>query len=64
MLKKVLTTYANQEFCISINEEFKNHMSIHDGGEPCSGVLRHWGTKQELIKKLKSIIDSLNEIVC
>lgn len=34
-------------------------MSIYEGIEVCSGVLRHWGTKKELQSRLQEIIDAI-----
>ena len=63
-MNKTQTTYVSGigGFYITVNEEVKDHMSVHKYGEPCSGVLRHWGSKKELIKELKGIIKSIKEL--
>jgi len=61
-MKKLSTTYNLSTYTLlTVNEEVKDHMSIHDYGEPCSGILKHWGSKSELIKELKEIIMLLEE---
>lgn len=62
-LKKVQTTYSSAGgYNISINEEVPyKFVSVHQG-EPCSGILRHWGKPRELIKELEEIIKALKEI--
>jgi len=56
-LTKVKTQYAVErtDFILSVNEEFP-HISVHEYGDPCSGVLRHWGTPEELIAECELII--------
>lgn len=60
-MKKIKTTYSNDNFCITVNDEVFNHLSVHDCGEPCSGILKHWGTKRELLDELKGIIKVLED---
>lgn len=45
-----------------MNEEVKDYISIHDFGEPCSGVLKHWGSSKSLIKELEELIDAIREL--
>ena len=61
-MKKVQTIYSNHNFCIAVSEETDNHISVYEGIEPCSGVLKHWGSKEELIKELKDIIKEVEKI--
>ncbi len=66
-MKKVTTTYVSSEkslkaILITVNEEVKDHISIHDYGEPCSGILKHWGSSKQLIKELESIIKAIKEL--
>jgi hypothetical protein len=61
-MKKVQTTYQGQYGTYHVSEEVKNHLSVTSFGEPCSGVLRHWGTKEELINELNGIIKELESL--
>lgn len=63
-MKKIQTTYSSNDsrFCVAINEEYPDHISVYEHGEPCSGVLRHWGSKKELIKELEDIIKAIKEV--
>ncbi|TAK94656.1 hypothetical protein EPO05_06025 [Patescibacteria group bacterium] len=65
-IKKSQTTYyiteGQKSFCVYINEEVANHMSIAEYGEACSGVLKHWGSKEELIAELELMIKALKDI--
>lgn len=61
-MKKSQTTYYNNNFCVTVNEEVKDHISVHDIGEPCSGVLRHWGNKKQLIKELREVIKEIENL--
>lgn len=64
-MKKVSTTYSsdNHDFQITVNEDLDfKHVSVHDHGEPCSGILKHWGKPEDLIKELELIIKELQEI--
>jgi len=61
-MKKVLTTYSNTEFSISVNEEYPEHISVHQFGEPCSGILKHWGTRADIIKELEAVIRAVKKI--
>lgn len=47
---------------IAVNEEAGGGMSIYDGIEPCSGVLRHWGSKSELRAELMELVSILDEM--
>ncbi len=68
-MKKISTTYSvtnlsrARSFEITVSEDvgFK-HVSVHDGGEPCSGILRHWGSPKDLISELEEVIEALKEI--
>lgn len=62
-MKKTQTTYSTNKFSITVNNEIpEDHISIHDGGEPCSGVLRHWGRPQKLIEELEEMITVIKDI--
>lgn len=66
-MKKIRTTYTlveNQRWScyLTENNEVKNNYSIHDFGEPCSGVIKHWGTKEAIIKELEAIIKELKKL--
>ncbi len=65
MIKKGHTTYydTNNKGIISltVNEECEDNVSLHEYGEPCSGVLKHWGSRDELIEELEYLIKLLKE---
>lgn len=63
-MKKASTTYSvgNLELLITVNEEFPDHISVHHYGEPCSGILKHWGSRKELINELKNIILAIESL--
>lgn len=64
ILTKVKSTYAIEHtaLVLSVNEETPfQHVSIHEYGDPCSGVLQHWGTPDELIEECEHIIEVLKE---
>lgn len=48
---------------ITVNEEVKDHISIHEYGEPCSGIIKNWGTPKQLIKQLEEAIDAIKELI-
>ena len=58
-LKKIQTTYNINNLCITVNEEYPDHISVHEYGEPCSGVLKRWVSKEEIIKELENIIKAI-----
>ena len=63
-MKKTQTTYfhaKNPSFYIAKNEEVEDNISIYEGIEPCSGIVRHWGSKESIIKELKAIIAVLEK---
>lgn len=63
-MKKTSTTYnVENEFCITVNEEAVDYISIHDFGEPCSGILKHWGSKKTLIAELRNIIKEIENLI-
>lgn len=66
-MKKVQTTYLlvnNQRWSalLTKNEEIENHYSIHDFGEACSGVLKHWDTIENHIAFFEKIISELKKV--
>lgn len=65
-MKKLSETYQlieNKRWSVqmTINKELGDHVSIHEFGEPCSGILKHWGSKKDLIKELENIIEELKK---
>lgn len=66
-MKKTSTTYelvSNMKWSalLTKNEESENSYSIHDYGEPCSGVLKHWDTIENHIGFFEKIIKELKKI--
>lgn len=66
-MKKVRTTFilvANQRWSalLTKNEEDENSYSIHEYGEPCSGVLKHWDTKENHIAFFEKCIKELKKL--
>lgn len=64
--KSTTTYYVNLKsrpdtVCIAVNEE-GDGMSIFSGIEPCSGVLKHWGSKSELRAELMELVSILDEM--
>ncbi len=67
-MKKVQTTYVitdNQKWSalLTKNEESENRYSIHDYGEPCSGVLKHWDTLENHIAFLEKVVKELKKLL-
>lgn len=66
ILRKSQTTYytllGERMVSIAVNEEVGDHYSVFEYGEPCSGVLKHWGTKNQLIGELKDLINIIKEL--
>lgn len=67
IMKKIQTTYKlveNQKWSVYLTEsnEVSNHYSVHDCGEPCGGIVRHWATKEALIRELEAIVRGLKSI--
>ena len=66
-MKKISTTYSclakngYRNWYITVSDDNADHLSVHNI-EPCDGVLKHWGTKKELIDELKEIIKSIEEV--
>lgn len=46
---------------IAVDDE-DGRMSIYESTDPCSGVLRHWGSKEELKRELLELVEILDEI--
>jgi hypothetical protein len=63
--KEIQTTYSlGNDYQLHVNEESgEDYMNITElgYGEPCSGILRHWDTKEKLIAELEGIIKRLKE---
>ena len=65
-MKKAHTTYyemtkSGRMVNLAVNEETKDHISLYEGIEPCSGVLQHWGSRKELIAELEDYISILKQ---
>ena len=61
-MKEFQKTLVGKNYLYTISLERGNHISVHDHGEPCGGILRHWGTKEALIKELQQIIKELETL--
>jgi len=62
MLKKIQTNYKlTNNIQLLVNEEFKEHICLIEYGESCSGILKHWGSKEEILTELKKIISELEK---
>ena len=57
-MKKIQTTYfdSNSNLCLTINNDVEDSISIHEFGEPCSGILKYWGKRKNLIDNLEKAI--------
>lgn len=69
-ISKSSTTYSTiigsredaRSICVTVNHEAGvPHISVHEG-EPCSGILKHWGSPENLIAELEQIIKVIKEI--
>lgn len=66
-MNKIETKYLlveNQRWSVYLTESHESDIkrySVHEIGEPCSGVLKHWDTKENLIKDLQKIISKLEK---
>ena len=61
-MKKIQTNYQlTDNVQMVVNEEYKEHLCLIEFGENCSGILKHWGSKKEIIAELKEIINKLEE---
>ena len=59
-MRKIQTIYKlTDDIQLVQNEEFKEHISLIEFGEPCSGILKHWGSKTLILKELNEIIAKL-----
>lgn len=62
-MKKIKTTYYIPESYVYITvDEEHSGVSVHSDGESCSGILKHWGTKESLIEEMEDIIKALKEM--
>ena len=60
MLKKIQTNYMlTENVQLVVNEEYPENICLIEYGENCSGVLKRWFNKSEMIKELKQIICAL-----
>jgi hypothetical protein len=62
-MKKITTIYQLTENVQLVQNEQFNHISLVEYGEPCSGILKHWGTKAEILRELNEIIAKLENYV-
>lgn len=61
-MKKLQTNYKlTEDIQLVINEEVKDNICLKEYGENCSGILKHWGSKRNIIKELKNIISELEK---
>jgi hypothetical protein len=61
-IKKLETRYSMGNcYQLVVDEETKDHFSIIEFGESCSGILKHWNCKKGFITELKQIIDFLEK---
>jgi len=61
-MKKIQTNYKlTENVQMVVNEEFTEHICLIEYGENCSGILKHWGSKSEIISELKEIISQLEK---
>lgn len=70
-ISKSSTTYSSifgtrsdpRSVCVTVSHEAGNpHISVQEYGEPCSGILRHWGSPEALIAELEQIIKVIKEV--
>lgn len=66
-MKKIQTTYVlvdnvRWSALVTKNEESENSYSIHDYGEACSGLLKHWDTLDNHIEFFEKIIKELKKL--
>lgn len=49
--------------CIAVSkdDEGVDRFTLYDWVDPCSGVLRHWGSKSELRAELMELVQILDE---
>lgn len=63
-MKKLQTNYKlTNDIQLVVNEEYKQHICLIELGENCSGILKHWGSKKEIIAELKDIINKLEDFI-
>lgn len=61
-MRKINTQYLlTRDTLLTVNEQHPDNMSIHDYGESCGGIMKHWGSKKQLIKELQEIINALEK---
>ena len=61
--KKLSTTYKlTEDVQLIQDEECDNNISlVNFGYEPCTGILKHWGSTTQHIAELREIIKALEE---
>ena len=61
-MKKLETRYElTADTQLIINHESVDCISVVNFGDPCSGMLKQWGTRKEIIKKLRQIADLIEK---
>ena len=61
-MEKIQTNYKlTDNVQLVVNEEFQEHICLIEYGENCSGILKHWGSKDGIINELTEIIDKLKK---
>lgn len=61
-VKKTMTTYSlGNNHQLLVNEEYPDHMCLIEYGEACSGVLKHWGSRKQLVTELKLLVEYLEQ---
>ncbi len=59
-MKKLQTNYKlTDNVQLVVNEEYKKHICLIEFGENCSGIMKYWGSKEEIIAELQEIINKL-----
>lgn len=67
-MKKINTQYIlvdNKRWTVLLTESHEDEIprySLHEYGEPCSGMLKHWDTKENHIEFLERIIKELKKL--
>ena len=66
-MQKIKETYVTKGgVCITLNLETNGVqnmvISLHDAGEPCSGLFRHWGSPERFIKYMEDLIEELKKL--
>lgn len=61
-MKKIQTIYElTPTIKMVVNEEFEDHICLIEYGDTCSGIMRHWGVKKDIIDELMEVVKKLEE---